>query len=155
MWEPNVKITAAEAVPRQAYCPICGTRPDATATAVERFGELFCSETHADQFTQAMRAARVQAAIVRMDGGSECGSAARATSGWTARLGRLLCWGGPALALIVMALILSGSRGLLLASAGGALPFLAALACPIGMYLMMRSMSRMGQSDGRKERDPR
>jgi hypothetical protein len=133
MSEPNAKITAAEAVPRQTYCSICGTRPDATETAVERFGELFCSETHANQFTQSVRAARVQAAIVRMDGGGECGSAARATSGWTARLGRLLCWGGSALALIVMALALSGSGGLLLAAAGGALPFLAALACPIGI----------------------
>jgi hypothetical protein len=114
MPDRKAKTRVVEAVPREAYCPICGTRPDTTASAVERFGEVFCSETHADEFTQAVRAARVQAAIARRDGACERGSGASAASGWTARLGRLLCWGGPALALVAMALILSGGGGLLL-----------------------------------------
>jgi hypothetical protein len=139
--DPNLGATDAEVLPGGAYCPICGRRPEATASAIERFGEVFCSETHADQFTQAVRAARVQTALVRMGRAGERGSGASARSGWTARLGRLLCWRGPALALVAMALILSGGGGLLLGVAGGALPLLAALACPLGMYLMMRSMS--------------
>jgi hypothetical protein len=147
MPDRKAKTRVVEAVPREAYCPICGTRPDTTASAVERFGEVFCSETHADEFTQAVRAARVQAAIARRDGACERGSGASAASGWTARLGRLLCWGGPALALVAMALILSGGGGLLLGAASGALPFLAALACPVGMYLTMRSMSKTGRPD--------
>ena len=147
MPDPQAKTTAVEAVPREAYCPICGTRPDGIARTIERFGEVFCSEAHADEFTRAVRAVRVQAAIVRMDGACEHGSGASAASGWTARLGRLLCWGGPALALVAMGLILSGGGGLLLGAARGALPFLAALACPVGMYLMMRSMSKKGHRD--------
>ncbi len=152
MPDRNAKTTAVEAVVREDYCPICGTRPGATASPVERFGEVFCSAAHADEFTHAVRAARVQAAIVRMEGAGARGSGPSAASGWTARLGRLLCWGGPVLALVAMALVLSGSGGLLLGAASGVLPFLAALACPVGMYLMMRSMSKMGRQDGQEPR---
>lgn len=152
MWDRNTKITADAAAPREAYCPICGTRPDTAATAVDRFGEVFCSETHADEFTQGVRAARVQAAAVRMDGGCQRGSGGSAASGWTARLRRLLCWGGPALALVAMAFVLSGGGVLLVSAASGVLPFLAALACPLGMYLMMRSMSKMDRQDGQEPR---
>jgi hypothetical protein len=154
MSDRNMKTTADAAMPREAYCPICGTRPDTAATAVERFGEEFCSETHADEFTQAVRAARVQAAAVRRDGGCERGSGGSAASGWTARLGRFLCWSGPALALVAMAFVLSGGGGLLLGGASGALPFLAALACPLGMYVMMRSLSKRGREGSQEPKSP-
>jgi hypothetical protein len=154
MPDRNAKTTALEAVPREPFCPICGKRPGATTSTVVRFGEVFCSDSHADEFTRAVRAARVQAAIVRMDGACSHGSGVSSASRWTARFGRLLCLGGPMLALVAMGLILSGGAGRLLGAASGALPYLAALACPVGMYLMMRSMSKMGSRDSQAPKSP-
>ena len=37
----------------------------------------------------------------------------------------------------------------MLGAASGLLPVLAVLACPLGMYLMMRSMAKMGGPDDR------
>jgi hypothetical protein len=44
----------------------------------------------------------------------------------------------------VVALVLVGGTGALAGAAGAALPFLAMLACPLGMYFMMRGMSKTG-----------
>ncbi|MGH7264217.1 MAG: hypothetical protein ACREMB_05080, partial [Candidatus Rokuibacteriota bacterium] len=62
--------------------------------------------------------------------------------GWIRPLRTLLCWGGPVLAVVIAGVLAVGGGGLLVGAATAALPLLAALACPIGMYLMMRSMAR-------------
>jgi hypothetical protein len=67
---------------------------------------------------------------------------------WKMALKMALCCGAPLLALVVLA----GGGGLLLGAAGSVLPLLAALACPIGMYFMMRGMSH-GHHDGRGDKD--
>jgi hypothetical protein len=54
------------------------------------------------------------------------------------------CCGAPLLALVLLA----GGGGALLGAAGAALPLLLALACPLGMFFMMRAM--MGGRQGHK-----
>jgi hypothetical protein len=149
-------LARAEGAPRPGYCPVCGRPANATGAVVARFGEAFCSDTHADQFTEAVRTARVQTAAARTDREVAAGGVARgASSGWKASLGRALCWGTPALALVGVALVLFGGGGLLAGGAAAALPLLAALACPAAMYLMMRSMSKTGHENGREvDRNP-
>lgn len=44
----------------EKYCPICG-KPVADPT-YNRFGELCCSEAHAEEYVKEIRAQRVQAA---------------------------------------------------------------------------------------------
>jgi hypothetical protein len=66
----------------------------------------------------------------------------KASSGWMASLGHALCLGTAALALVSVALVLFGGGGLLAGGAAATLPLLGALACPLAMYLMMRSMSK-------------
>ncbi len=63
------------------------------------------------------------------------------------RLKQLLGLGACCAAPLLAGVVLAGGGGALLGFAGAALPFLAALACPLGMYFMMRSMSKMGQKD--------
>jgi len=136
------------------YCATCGTRPPPDRPPVERFGEAFCSDAHAEAFARDVRAARVQAAVMRAGGEpavSDAGAAGR--PGWTARLGKALCWGGPALALVALGVLALGGGGMLFGAAAAALPLLAVLACPVGMYLMMRSMSRTGHGDGGQRND--
>lgn len=47
------------AVQTQRYCPICG-KP-VTDLTYDRFGELCCSEEHAERYVKEVRAQRVQA----------------------------------------------------------------------------------------------
>jgi hypothetical protein len=75
-----------------------------------------------------------------------------AQTGWRARLKRAACWGAPALLLLAMPLIWSGGW---LAAGGSLLSVLALLACPLGMYFMMRSMAGMHQSHGAQETERR
>lgn len=65
--------------------------------------------------------------------------------GWfKGMLGMAICCAAPV--LLVAAISLFGlSLG---AIASGALSFVALLACPVGMYLMMRMMSKKGNTDG-------
>lgn len=62
-------------------------------------------------------------------------------------LKRLLGLGACCAAPLLAGAVLAGGGGALLGAAGAALPFLAALACPLGMYFMMRSMSKTGQEN--------
>ena len=48
---------AVEATER--YCPVCG-KP-ATDPTYKRFGELCCSEAHAEEYVKEVRAQKVQA----------------------------------------------------------------------------------------------
>lgn len=121
----------------------CGTCGASAVGGPERFAEVFCSEVHADEFAREVRAARVQAAATRT--GAEvaaCTATAAGRRGWSRLLGTLLCWGGAALGVLIVGVLAFGGGGLLVGAAAVALPLIAALACPIGMYLMMRAMAR-------------
>jgi hypothetical protein len=59
-----------------------------------------------------------------------------------ASLGHALCLGAAALALVSAALVAFGGGGLFAGGPSAALPLLGALACPLAIYLMMRSMSK-------------
>jgi len=124
-------------------------------SAIERFGEAFCSEGHAEEFVKEVRAVRIQAAMrapepstggIEQSGGATKGAPKRRD--WKAYLGKALCWGAPLLALV----LLLGGGGAVLGAAGALLPFLALLACPLGMYFMMRSMSKMGEKEHPQDR---
>ena len=135
---------APGAKPAGRYCALCGQPADPGEAAIKRFGELFCSEAHAHEFVQTVRAARVEAAVTgstAVERGGGLANPPASPRDWKASLGKALCWGAP---LLVVALVLAGGTGALTGAAGAALPFLAILACPLGMYFMMRSMSKTG-----------
>ena len=68
---------------------------------------------------------------------------------WKTALKMAACCGLPILALVVLA----GGGGVLLGAAGDALPLLAALACPLAMFFMMRGMMKGQHGDKRSPRD--
>ena len=122
------------------YCAFCGVAAGSDGAAPERFGEVFCSVGHAEEFVKGVRAARanaVAAAAVAAKGRS-----------WKQALKMAACCGAPMLALVVLA----GGGGALLGAAGALLPLLAALACPLGMFFMMRAMSK-GHQQQPKDND--
>lgn len=137
--------------PAQArYCAICGEAVNVMGPALERLGELFCSESHAEEFVRKVREARVQLAAAQalqptteVSRAKAPADAARKHRDWKAHLGKGLCWGVPLLAFV----FLLGGGGAVLGAAGALLPILAFLACPLVMYFMMRSMSKMGQKE--------
>ena len=131
------------------YCAHCGHEVIDPAPATERFGEAFCSEGHAAEFASGVRAARVQAAataagvtMVKPEAGGQPAQAAKPGQ-WKMALKMAACCGLPMLALVVLA----GGGGALLGAAGAVLPLLAALACPLGMFFMMRMMMKGGHED--------
>jgi len=130
------------------FCAQCGVPIPASAQPITRFGEAFCSPEHAERFAQAVAGERARVAAhasestVESAAGMHCGMAATAPGGgWKNILWKVLCWGGPALAVV----LLLGGGSTLLGFAGSALPVVAALACPLAMILMMRGMSHLGQ----------
>lgn len=134
------------------YCGICGREVGGPGAALERFGERFCSEAHAEEFTQTVRAARVQAAALAPSTAerqpAEAADGTAPQRDWKAYLGRALCWGAPVLAVV----LLLGGGSALAGPASGLLPVLALLACPLGMGLMMWAMSKGGQRDDRGDK---
>jgi hypothetical protein len=137
------------------YCAYCGHEITAPTPSVERFGESFCSEDHAEEFASGVRAARVQAAAAGQaatipDPAAAEQPAPAAPSGqWKMALKMAACCVLPMLALVVLA----GGGGALLGAAGAALPLLAALACPLAMFFMMRAMMKGQHGDKRSPRD--
>lgn len=138
------------------HCAYCGHTITDEATAPERFGEQFCSEAHAEEFVAGVRAARMEA-MARAEktevrdatkGGDACALASPAERGWSAHLKRAACWGAPVLLLLALPLIWSGGW---VATGGSLLSVLALLACPVGMYFMMRGMMSMQHKDSRAE----
>ena len=143
-----------------SHCGSCGVPLADDVAAPQRFGERFCSESHADEFATGVRAARIDAAARRVDEDAEpaathemaCALSPGGQRDWRARLKRAACWGAPALLLLAMPLIWSGGW----AAAGGSfLSMLALVACPLGMYFMMRSMAGMQQSHGAQDAERR
>lgn len=123
---------------------------------MRRFGHLFCSEAHVAQYAsertvQAEPAASRPTAVEATDPGNQgakgmaCGIG---TKGGLRKMG--WCVAGGVGLLIGLPLIASGG---LAAAAGSLLTVAAALACPIGMYFMMRGMMKMqhGGHPGDKE----
>lgn len=137
--------------PAERYCAYCGGDTDVHGLATERFGEVFCSDGHAEEFVKEVRAARIQAAALgtaqpaTIETGQPDEQAARAAKqrNWKHYLKMGACCGAPLLALVFLA----GGGGAVLGAAGALLPLLAVLACPLGMYFMMRSMAKMEQKE--------
>lgn len=124
------------------HCGYCGQGVPDGAPAIERFGERFCSERHAEEFVAGVRAARIEAAA-RVQS-PEAGGALppRAQRTWKDHLKQGACWGAPLLIILAIPLFWSGSAAA--ATGGSVLSVLALLACPLGMFFMMRAMSNMG-----------
>lgn len=127
-----------EDAPRSPHCAYCG-RPIVTdQRAIERFGEPFCSEGHAEEFAAGVRAARVDAAARRPIPDDAETRPARA---------RGLRWGGWIAAAFVLGLLavafVGGNSGSIVPVGGFLLTALLLLACPLAMYFMMRGMGGM------------
>jgi hypothetical protein len=134
--------------PENRHCGFCGAEGDDDGLRAERFGEVFCSDGHAEEFVKEVRAHRVQAAarfLVAPESETEKTETAAADAagpqGWKRYLKMAVCCGAPLLALVFLA----GGGGALLGGAAAILPFLAFLACPLAMYFMMRGMTKMEQ----------
>jgi len=142
--------------PAQRYCAYCGGDADVHGLASERFGEAFCSDGHAEEFVQEVRTARIQAAALgtaepaTTETGQPDQPAAHAAKqrNWKHYLKMGACCGAPLLALVFLA----GGGGALLGGAGALLPLLAVLACPLGMYFMMRSMAKMEHKENPEDK---
>jgi hypothetical protein len=142
------------------YCGYCGhpIRDDVSGTP-ERFGERFCSEAHAEDFAAGVRAARLQAAAARpaVPAAATCAMVPPAQRSWGDVAKRAACWGAPVLLLLAIPLLWTGGWA---AAGGSVLSAVALLACPLGMYFMMRGMMNMQrhdppESERRKEGDGR
>ncbi len=154
--DQKVGVASVPGVPspnggEETHCPICGRAGD---PALMRFGQLFCSEPHVEQYATERRArtgngetrATAEEAKDRGNDGKAmaCGIG---TKGGLRKMGWCLA-GGVGL-LIAVPLIASGG---LAATAGSLLSVAAFLACPIGMYFMMRGMMKMNQDQGPKDK---
>ena len=132
------------------HCAYCGHALGGEVVS-ERFGERFCSETHAEEFAAGVRSARMQAAARSEtphhrpgSGPAMCGLQSGEPRTWKDYLKRAACWGAPLLAIVALPLIWSGGWA---ATGGSVLSLLALLACPLGMYFMMRGMINMQRHD--------
>lgn len=131
-----------------AHCSYCGHALADAADAPERFGERFCSEAHAEQFSTGVRAARMESVAratpnTAAQPATPAGGCALPPAGhrrWTDYAKRAACWGAPLLVVLALPLIWTGGW----AAGGGSLLSVAALlVCPLGMYFMMRGMTNM------------
>lgn len=136
--------------PGERYCAFCGEEARIHGLVTERFGEAFCTEGHAEEFVKEVRAARVRtaaSALAVQPAEADAQHSETATAGapkrqdWKHYLKMGACCGAPLLALVFLA----GGGGAVLGAAGAFLPLLLLLACPLGMYFMMRSMSKTEQ----------
>jgi hypothetical protein len=134
-------------------CAYCGHAIPGDLGAPARFGEHFCSEEHAEEFVARVRAARIEAAAHAGGNRSEYGGGRSVTPGqrsWRNSLTRGACWAAPVLLLLAVPLFWTGGWG---AAGGSILSAIAFLACPLGMYFMMRGMTSMpGHGGGEAQR---
>ncbi len=89
-----------------------------------------------------MRAARIRAATTTVEA-QHCGPPGGRRT-WGDVLRRGACWGAPLLLLLALPLFWSGSAAPV--AGGSLLSVLALLACPLGMYFMMRMMAGGGRA---------
>lgn len=127
------------------YCSYCGADLDGTGGLPMRFGERFCSDEHADAFVREARAARIESVATADQTTDMASPGGRASSGWDLKRALKMgaCCGLPLLALVFLA----GGGGALLGAGAAILPTLALLACPLGMFFMMRAMQSHGKGD--------
>lgn len=127
------------------YCSYCGADLDGVSGLTMRFGERFCSDGHADAFVQEARAARIESAAIADQTTDAAPPGGKASSGWDLKRALKMgaCCGLPLLALVFLA----GGGGALLGAGAAILPVLALLACPLGMFFMMRGMQGHGKGD--------
>jgi hypothetical protein len=142
----------------ETYCPICGK--DAADPSLKRFGEYFCSEAHVAEYAQEVRSkqATEPTAIAAVAGPEPTAAQASGTAGGQApqKQGGIggfwkmaACGGGMLLLLPALGLVNLGG----LAAVGGSLLSIAAvLACPIGMYFMMRGVMKREQGGSPAEK---
>ena len=130
------------------YCGYCGHQLSGVAPASERFGQRFCSEAHAEQFVEGVRAARIQGAAHAQASDGVCALPPAGKRTWKNYLKRGACWGVPLLLLLALPLFWSG--GTVAAAGGSLLSVLGLLACPLGMYFMMRAMGNMSRRDDKR-----
>jgi hypothetical protein len=136
---------SAETIP---YCAVCGEDSRIHGTPTYLFGEALCSEAHAEAFAAVVRAERARraaavssaASLENGEAGANCAVASSGSSGWKRWGMQALCWGAP---LLAVALLFGGAGW---GAAEAALPYLALLACPLAMILMMRAMGSMQPS---------
>ena len=139
--------------PVPSYCSFCGEATRSEGPPVERFGEVFCSDGHAEAFVREVRMARVQPAAsaggpeAQVERESDSMTTRPKPEGWKRYLKLALCCGAPLLAIVILA----GGGGALLGAAGGLLPVLWFLACPLAMFFMMRAMSKAEHREQPKE----
>ena len=142
------------------HCAYCGRLIATEVDAPERFGERFCSAAHAEEFVAGVRGARMAKAVhaedrAAIEVGKGCALTTASQPSWRDSLKRGICWAAPLLALIVIPLVWSGGWA---ATGGSLLTLLALLACPVGMYFMMRGMVTMhqdGESPGKRPKEDR
>src|SRR5216683_4254086 len=132
------------------HCAYCGRLIATEADAPERFGERFCSAAHAEEFVAGVRGARMAKAAhaedrATIEVGKACALTTSSQPSWRDSLKRGICWAAPLLALIAIPLVWTGGWA---AAGGSLLTLLALLACPVGMYFMMRGMMTMHQDGG-------
>ena len=133
------------------HCAYCGHAVTDEASAIERFGEPFCSQPHAEEFVAGVRAARIQAAARAETPATACALTPAGQRTWKNYLKRGACWGAPLLLLLAIPLFWSGNA---VAAAGGSLlSVLALLACPLGMFFMMRAMGNMSRGGQAHKKD--
>ncbi|MBI4638627.1 MAG: hypothetical protein HY727_19995 [Candidatus Rokubacteria bacterium] len=142
-------VTNGPALGSAVHCASCGQAIGDPGGAPERFGERFCCDAHAEEFVADVRSARIREATRAVEP-SHCALPPSGRRTWGDVLKRGACWGAPLLLLLALPLLWSGSA---VAAAGGSLlSVLAVLACPLGMYFMMRAMAGSGHaSDHRAE----
>ena len=151
----TISANGGDPVRRAArYCAFCGRDVLDPARMPKRFGEVFCSEDHADEFGQGVRRVRVATAgTTAVSAAVQSPNPKIPTAGatkpwdWKMALKMAACCAGPMLALVMLA----GGGGALLGAAGAVAPVLLALACPLGMIFMMWSMARMGKHNKDKD----
>ncbi len=149
MDEKKPKVQAAEvntAVPVKVeaaghYCPICGH--DAADPALFRFGEHFCSEAHVAEFAAEVRAREAAPAEAARGVTPAAGTAEVPKKGGTWNLLKMGACCGGALLLLALIPLVAGTGGAFAAVGSSVLSIAALLACPLGMYFMMRGMRRM------------
>ncbi len=142
-----------------ANCAFCGVEVDGPPASVpRRFGEAFCGEAHAEAFAAEVRAARVGAAANVAEGSTGPDHAGGEGAGpeagrWSLkRIAKLaVCCGVPLLAVAFLA----GGGGALLGAGAVVVPYLALLACPLGMFFMMRAMQGHAKNNDEREHSTR
>jgi hypothetical protein len=147
--KPDLPSAGAE----EHYCPICGK--EASDPTLKRFGEYFCSEAHVTEYARAVRGRAEEAARQPVQNVQKEDQVQPKKRGLSSLLKLGACCAAPILALVFLAPLLGSGAGGLASLGGNLLYFAALLACPLGMYFMMRGMMKQGHGDQNREADGR